>query len=182
MNVLLSSDELVIERLRAGDEGAFREIYTKYWKKLFSIALRKIEDRSLVEGIVQDIFLKVWERRETLKVDNLEAYLVTAVKYACINHIKLLMQHERYELHTQHNYADQGSSTEEHMDLTDLISAIDEHLSSFPASFQQIFRLHRLEYMSVKDISKELNIPQRTVELRLSKVVQAMRIYLQDYL
>ena len=45
--------------------------------------------RSAVEGIVQDIFLKLWERKESLNIDNLEAYLVTAVRYGCINHVRL---------------------------------------------------------------------------------------------
>jgi len=182
MRILPLSDETLIDRLRKGDEKAFREIYTKYWKKMFSIALRKIEDAADVEGIVQDIFLKVWERRATLKVENLEAYLVTAVRYACINHLKVSILHERYEMYTSAYSSQEISVTEEQLDLDDLMNTIEELLASFPQTWQQIFRLHRLEYLSTKEISKQLSIPQRTVESHLSRVVQALRVYLHEYL
>jgi len=182
MSILFFSNEVLVTRLRKGDEKAFREIYTRYWKKLFSIASRKVEDHAIVEGIVQDIFLKLWERRESLKIENLEAYLVTAVRYTCINHIKLEMLHEKYELYTHYHYSGEISSTDEQMDLADLITVIENLLSSFPENSQLIFRLHRLECKSTKEISKQLDMPQRTVEAHLSKVVQAMKIYLHDYL
>ena len=182
MNMLLSSNEVLVERLRKGDQRAFKEIYSKFWKKLFSIALRKINDTAAVEGIVQDIFLKLWERKESLSIDNLEAYLVTAVRYGCVNHVRLSMMHEKFELHVHHHYPQEISCTEEHMDFTDLMNSIEKVLSSFPEISRQIFRMHRIECHSAKEISLQLGIPQRTVELRLSRVVQTLRIYLDDYL
>ena len=172
----------MVERLRKGDQIAFKEIYTRFWKKLFSIALKKIGDSAAVEGIVQDIFLKLWERKESLDIDNLEAYLVTAVRYGCVNHVRLSMMHEKFELHVHHHYPQDISCTEEQMDFTDLMDSVEKVLKSFPESYQQIFRMHRIECHSAKEISLQLGIPQRTVELRLSKVVQTLRIYLDDYL
>lgn len=182
MEILPLSDEILIDRLRKGEERAFREIYTRYWKKLFSIAIRKIDDSSVVEGIVQDIFLKLWERKGSLNVENIEAYLVTAVRYACINHLKVSLLHEKYELYSSIYLSHEASITEEQLDLNDLMNTIEELLGSFPESWQHIFRLHRLEYLSTREISQQLNIPQRTVESHLSRVVQALRIYLHDYL
>lgn len=182
MSILLSSNEVLVERLREGDQIAFREIYSRFWKRLFSIALKKVNDSAAVEGIVQDIFLKLWERKESLNIDNLEAYLVTAVRYGCINHVRLSMMHEKFELHIQNHHAQEMSCTEEQLDFTDLMNSVEKVLRSFPESSQQIFRMHRIECHSAKEISVQLGIPQRTVELRLSKVVQTLRIYLDDYL
>ncbi|SEI37599.1 RNA polymerase sigma-70 factor, ECF subfamily [Dyadobacter koreensis] len=182
MSILQSSDEVLVERLRKGDQLAFKEIYSRFWKKLFSIALKKVNDRAVVEGIVQDIFLKLWERKELLNVDNLEAYLVTAVRYGCINHIRLSMLHEKFEMHVHQYYRHEISCTEEQVEFTDLMASVEKVLCSFPESSQQIFRMHRIECHSAKEISCKLGIPQRTVELRLSKVVQTLRIYLDDYL
>ena len=182
MSLLPFSDKTLLELLRQGDQKAFKEIYSRHWKKLFSIGLRKVEDPAVVEGIVQDIFLRVWERRESLQVENLEAYLVAAVRYACINHLKTSILHEKYELYAFAYGSEATSSTDDQLDLDDLMHTIEKLLASFPESWQQIFRMHRLEYLSTKEISKQLNIPQRTVESHLARVVQALRIYLRDYL
>ncbi|TDE15582.1 RNA polymerase sigma-70 factor [Dyadobacter psychrotolerans] len=182
MTFLLPSDQILIDRLQKGDEKAFKEIYNRYWKKLYVIALRKLSDTDIAEGIVQDIFLSIWERRTSLQIENLEAYLVTSVRFGCINQIKASVLHEKYELYTYAYDSEEISVTEEQLDLNDLINTIENQLRSFPESWQQIFRLHRLEYRSTKEISKQLNIPQRTVELHLSRVVQALRISLHDYL
>lgn len=182
MSITLSSNEVLVDRLRTGDQIAFKEIYSRFWKKLFSIALKKINDRAVVEGLVQDIFLKLWERKESLRVDNLEAYLVTAVRYGCINHVRLSMMHEKFEMHVYHHCPQEISCTEEQMDFTDLMGRVEKVLSSFPESSRQIFRMHRIECYSAKEIALHLGIPQRTVELRLSKVVQTLRIYLEEYL
>lgn len=182
MRIFPLSDETLINRLQKGDERAFREIYTRYWKKLFSIALRKVDDSAVVEGIVQDIFLRLWERRASLQVENMEAYLVTSVRYACINHLKVSVLHEQYEMYSYAYSAQDVSVTEEQLDLDDLMNTIEDVLRSFPESWQQIFRLHRLEYLSTREISKKLGVPQRTVESHLAQVVQALRIYLHDYL
>jgi len=182
MSILLNSNEVLIGRLRKADQLAFKEIYSRFWKKLYSIALNKVGDNVAAEGIVQDIFLKIWERKESLNIDNLEAYLVTAVRYGCVNHLRLSMMHEKFELHVQHHYPQEISCTEEQMDFSDLMNSVEKVLSSFPETSQQIFRMHRIECHSAREIAQQLGIPQRTVELRLSKVVQTLRLYLDDYL
>ncbi len=61
-------------RLGNGDEAAFRELYAHYWKKLYNAAFKRIADSTIVKDILQDVFLQVWLRRTSLKIDNLDAY------------------------------------------------------------------------------------------------------------
>lgn len=176
------SDEILLIRLRTGDEVAFREIYQRYWKKLYSIARHKIESRDAVEELVQDIFLKVWERRSTLRIDRLDAYLFTAVRYATINHIKSKLVQEKYVDHAYFQATDAVYTTDEEMDLNELIQAVERQLNELPEKTRQIFRLNRMEYQSVREISSQLNVPERTVEYHLSQAIKSLRLYLRDYL
>ena len=91
--------------LRTGDEKAFREIYQRYWKKLYFTEVRKIEEANIVEELIQDIFLKLWERRAGLQVERLDAYLFSSVRYAVINHIKSNLVQEKYANYAQHHYS-----------------------------------------------------------------------------
>ncbi|MCF0074698.1 RNA polymerase sigma-70 factor [Dyadobacter sp. CY261] len=183
MNVKSLSDPQLVDALHDDDCGmAFREIYERYWKKMYLLAIRKIADREAVEGIVQDVFLRLWERRSLLQVENLEAYLVTSVKYSCINHFKSAMVHEKYLTHSFSGHSDAIYSTEEQLNASELMNSIEARLSHFPEKSQTIFRLHRLENRSTKEIASEIQMPQRTVEHHLSLVVKALRTYLKEYL
>lgn len=182
MNFQTLSDHQLVDAIRDDDGLAFREIYQRYWKKMYLLALRKIDDREAVESIVQDVFLRLWERRGALQIENLEAYLVTSVKYNCINYFKSAMVREKYAVHAFADYSDAIYNTEEQLNASELMRNIETRLSHFPEKAQTIFRLHRLENRSTKEIATEIQMPQRTVEHHLSLVVKALRSYLKDYL
>jgi RNA polymerase sigma-70 factor (ECF subfamily) len=182
MNVKSLSDQQLLDAVRDDDGIAFREIYQRYWKKMYLLALRKIDDREAVESIVQDVFLRLWERRGVLQIENLEAYLVSSVKYTCINHFKSAMVHEKYLAHAFTGYSDSICTTEDQLNANELMHNIETRLSHFPEKSQTIFRLHRLENRSTKEIASEIKMPQRTVEHHLCLVVKALRVYLKGYL
>jgi RNA polymerase sigma-70 factor (family 1) len=182
MNLKSLPDEILLIRLRTGDEAAFREIYQRYWKRLYSIARHKIELQGVVEELVQDIFLKLWERRSELRIERLDAYLFTAVRYATINHIKSKLVQEKYADHAYLHFTDAAYTTDEEMDLNELVHVVEQQLNELPEKTRQIFRLNRMEYQSVKEISTQLNVPERTVEYHLSQAIKSLRVYLRDYL
>ncbi|WP_461092310.1 RNA polymerase sigma-70 factor [Spirosoma gilvum] len=182
MNYKSLPDELLLVYLRTGDELAFRTIYQRYWKKLYSIARRKIESIEVVEEIVQDIFLKLWERRGTLRIEQLEAYLVTAVRYAAINHIKSMIIHGKYADYAVDFFSEAVNTTDEQLELNELMRVVEKQLNDLPDKTRQIFQLNRLEHQSIKEISSQLKVPERTVEYHLSLAIKSLRVYLRDYL
>jgi RNA polymerase sigma factor (sigma-70 family) len=182
MNYQSTSDEKLVVALLGDDSHAFREIYQRYCKKMLLMGLSKVDDQDIVEGMVQDVFLKLWERRNLLRIDNLEAYLISAVKYACINHIKSAMVHEKYVSYAHAGLPDAFCSADEQLNVDELMHNIEERLRHFPERAQLIFRLHKLEYKSTKEISFQIKMPQRTVEHHLALVVKALRSYFKDYL
>lgn len=97
MNAYLTySDEYLLALLKNSDEGAFTEIYNRYWEKLLFMAGVRLRDLSVAEDLVQDIFLDIWNRRFDLEVEGrLEAYLAASIKYRIINvQVKLKKKRE----------------------------------------------------------------------------------------
>jgi len=74
-----SDDELLIQ-LKQDDENAFKEIYRRYWQKLLSAASKRLYSEESKE-IVQDVFTSLWLKREQNQIENLQAYLLTSVRY-----------------------------------------------------------------------------------------------------
>ncbi len=96
-NYQFHQDEELLLLLQTGDHEAFREIYKRYWDKLLYIAGKNWPTLSEVESIVQDVFVDLWQRRETLEVrQQLAGYLVVAVRYRILNFLARQQKAETY--------------------------------------------------------------------------------------
>ena len=182
MNYFTFPDDQLVDFLRAGDEAAFAEIYRRYWRRLYLTARQKVSGTEVIEELLQELFVKLWERRESLLITHLEAYLFSALRYAIINHIKAKMVREQYLANIGSHQSQEEHSTEEQVALHELAQAINHYVEELPVKTKQIFLLSRMEYKTVKEIALLLQMPERTVEYHLAKAISALRLYLRDFL
>jgi RNA polymerase sigma factor (sigma-70 family) len=166
--------------LQNGDAEAFTAIYKAYWYDMFLVANRKLRDKEAAEGIVQEIFLRLWRERETLRVQNLNYYLFAAVRYEVIDHIRAKGPTVEYLDHYESFHAMQDLNTENQLALDDLLRVIDECLHILPEKTREIFRLHKLEYWPVSRIATRFGLSEKAVEYHLTKSVQLVRTHLKE--
>ena len=74
------TDPELADLLKSGDSLAFTEIYNRYSNKLTAIAYNYTRDKSSAKEIVQELFVGIWNRRESIDIQNLNAYLGTRCK------------------------------------------------------------------------------------------------------
>ncbi len=178
---ILSDEELVV-RLRLGQAAAVREIYNRYWKEILLVFYRKLHHQELAEELTQNLFVSLWEKRETADIKQLRFYLFGAVKFSILNHYKALSIQEKHLDNYCLNKQSQENVTEKEVLLHDLSSAIEKGINLLPVKTQQVFRLSRMQHHSVKEISSDLNISEKTVEYHITRSVKVLRLYLKDYL
>lgn len=166
--------------LQNGDAEAFTAVYKAYWYDMFLVAYRKLRNKEAAEEIVQDIFLRLWRERDTLRIENLNYYLFSAVRYEVIDYI-------RTKGRTFENLDDYGSiegmqdlNTENQLALDELLRVIDECLHILPEKTQEIFRLHKLEYWPISRIATRFGLSEKAVEYHLTKSVRVVRTYLKE--
>ena len=179
MSSQLLTDDLLLQSLKASDGKAFRTLYERYWKRLFAMACYKLKSREAAEEIVQNIFVSLWEKRETLQIEKLEQYLFTAVKYKVINYIDALMVRQVNQKNLPDTTVDE--STESTILINDLHHAIQEALSKLPPKTREVFTLSRFEKYSVKEIAHHMNLTEKAVEYHITQSLKSMRISLKDY-
>ena len=80
-------NEEIIKQIRNGSEKAFSELYCYYYSYLNAIALYYLLDKDLCSEIVDDVFINVWFKRDTLAYP-IHYYLVRSVQNGCLNHIR----------------------------------------------------------------------------------------------
>lgn len=181
MPLTLSNEEEILQALRTGDANAFLEIYEEYWYKVFSIAYKRIGKKEIAEELTQDLFLKLWEKRETLRPQKIGNYLCTSIKNAVIDHINSGLVANKY-IHFYKAFAQFSSSvTQNSVEFDDLSDAIERGLLQLPVKSQQVFKLSRIDHWTSEKIAQHLNLSEKTVGYHLTKSVKFMRSYLREY-
>lgn len=158
-------------------ESTFREHYEPLTRYAHSI----LKNQEEAEDAVQRLFVKFWEKRFELEIDNVRAYLYRATYNTCLNQVKSNKNALRHvpdsevQIHASDD-ASHGMLGEE------LQLQIQDAMEVLPEKCRQVFQLSRFEEKSYKEISEELNISVKTVENHIAKALKIMRTELSEYL
>ena len=174
------SDESLLQHLKASSEPAFKTLYRRYWRRCFVMALQKIKVKVVAEEITQTIFIALWEKRNNLIINHLEAYLFTAVKYQVFKTIESQLVRTNYETQLTPSLSD--NSVEKEVFLQDLTRVLEQAVLQLPEKTQQIYRLSRIENFAHKEIALQLTCSEKTVEYHISQALKHLRTALKDFL
>ena len=167
------TDKQLCILLHNGDKKAFDILYERYWKRLFVYAYKIFEDQLICEDIVQEVFVRLWERSGEVKIDELEGYLFRATKYQVLNAIRNMKRTTPYEdiLPTL--------PVEFTVDLLfeerETSEIITNSVQALPEKCQIVFLLSREDDLSNKEIANRLCISVRTVEAHLYKALKLIK-------
>ncbi len=181
MSYDLLTDEMLVKLLHASDEGAYKTIFEKYWKKMYLTAHKKVRSHALAEEITQQVFVNIWEKRTRLVILNIEAYLNSAIKYGCINYFesryaKIMDANKELKEHLSDYTADDAlHSSELHL-------AIDKAINILPPKTKEVFKLSRFDHFTVREIAQKMNISEKAVEYHVTQSLKMMRCELKEHL
>lgn len=176
-----SEEKVLFEKIKKSDEKAFEILFHKYYGILCSFAVKIINDDVAAEEIVQDFFVKLWEKREQVFIEtSVKNYFFRSVKNLCLNliqHNKTKIKHAQILLsEIENNFSDENNYPE-----VDLFLKIEESINSLPEKRQEIFRLSRQEGLKYHEIANKLNISIKTVETQISLAIKTLREKLKNY-
>jgi RNA polymerase sigma-70 factor (ECF subfamily) len=179
----MQSEEELYKAIVQGNITAFEMLFKVYYKTLCQYAYSFLNDRGNAEEIVQNTFIKMWERKSELHVQtSLKAYLYTMVRNGSLNQLK----HERVRLqHAQRQTQLMETArdlVEEKVSSDDLESKIQEAINLLPEQCKLVFQLSRFEQLKYHEIADQLQISVKTVENHMGKALKLMRLQLKDYL
>ncbi|WP_192349623.1 RNA polymerase sigma-70 factor [Algoriphagus sp. Y33] len=183
MNYSLLRDEELVDRLvNEEDKNAFQEIYNRYWKLIFLQAYRKIGSKEKAEGLTQDLFMSLWDRRNMVGIQHLSGWLNKSIRYAIINFYKSQAVKEKYRQFAENHFNSSESSSDHLARLNELSESISLAMDSLPEKTRMVFKMSREENKPVKEIADLLDLSEKAVEYHISQSLKKMRIYLKEYL
>lgn len=175
------NDEQLIKLIKVNDHSAFKQLYDRYWKLLFSLAASKLDSFDEAEEIVQEIFTDLWARRESIQINrSVKYYLAAAAKYQVMT--MLTKRHRKNQITIGLLSKDQPSAqpADQLLIFRQLQEELERIVSALPERCQLIYRLSREEGYSHKEIAQQLDISEKTVETQLTRALARIRTGLND--
>ncbi len=158
----------------------FETLFKTHYKALHAYASVILKDEDDAEEIVQQLFLKFWEKRELLSVQtSLKAYLYKCVYHDSLNYLKHQKVKNKYQDFTQHRMENVYN---DRIEVVELQAQINLALNDLPEQCRTIFQMSRFEELKYREIADALGLSVKTVENQMGKALRIMRIKLADFL
>lgn len=177
-------------KIKAGDEYAFKDVYHQFYPRLYYFIYEFVKFDDIVENIIQETFLTLWNKRKELRDDtNVGAYLFTVAKNNCLTKLRDHKYRQKYFISniSDTSELDLNLNVLSKVDASDFIleeieRIIEETLNDLPPQCKKVFMLSRYKEMKNREIAEELNISEKVVEKHITKALKRFRLALKDYI
>lgn len=165
------------------DDANFEKLFKMHYKALHAYALVMVKDEDDAEEIVQQLFLKFWEKRDLLAIQtSLKAYLYKCVYHDSLNFLKHRKVQIKYDTYLQYETKSSFANGVERLELSELQVQLNLALNNLPEQCRTIFQMSRFEELKYREIANELGISIKTVENQMGKALRIMRLKLAEFL
>lgn len=156
-----------------GNQLAFRQIYLRYWERLYTFVRNILNDDGLTEDVLHEVFTNIWAKRDQTKIQNLKSYLFNAVR----NHSLNTIRNDRFTEFDEFIVGQlvMPAGVEQELDKVDTVSAIERAAKKLPARCRAIFYMSKFQHYSTTEIATHFNISHRTVENQISLALKHLR-------
>lgn len=182
-NSLNLKEQELIHGLKKGSQKDFDEIYRLYSKRLFAYCLRFTKSEENAEEIVQDVFVRLWVNRETIRQEEtLRSLLFIMAKHRLINAYRSMVNSPVYEdyLDYQERLADGQSARS--LEYKEFAEGLKKVIGRLPATQRKVIGLSRIQGKTNKEIAEELSLSEQTVKNQLSLALKTLRQDLEKLL
>lgn len=179
---ILYNEQELLQQIALGNAGAFEQLFTHYKDTVYSFAFHFTRNAIAAEEIVQEIFLRVWLRREALPaIDNLEAWIYTLTRNLSFDFLRKIANEEA----VKNNWSQQAAAfttTQEEIELRQYQNFLAEAVQQLPAQQKQVYQLIKENGLKYEDAARQLGLSLNTVKSHLGAAMKGIRQHLQHRL
>ncbi len=183
-----SNQNVLFEEVKKGNNNAFEYLFKQYYRRLCGYAVRFIEDRDTIEDIIQECFIKIWDKKEALKSVSISSLLFAMVRNGCLDYLKHVTVVERHSI--KYLAAIEGEERLYHADFSfdpeyatlyqELEEQIHAVIDGLPSRCKDVFVLSRFEGLKNREIAEKLQISVKAVENHISKALSVFTLHFRD--
>lgn len=177
------TDAELLLLLSQDNQEAFDILYHRHWENLYKTAFGLLKDSNTSKDVVQDIFIWLWQKRNQLEIQNLPAYLKTAVKFKVANYIRSAnIKESFFEALGKHTISPNAPEAAEITEMKELRAIISNAVEILPDKCRTIYKLSRNEQLTNQQIADKLGLSVKTVESQMTIALRRIRFAVGPYL
>lgn len=167
-------EQNIIQKLKDSDESGLRQMFDIYYSPLCIFALKYIDSFDLAEDLVQEVFIKFWEKRRIDQLQSsLKSYLFSAVKNNALNHIRQNKKFRIEELDDEFDILMEDTPDKEDIELKK--QKLYKELDALSPQRRIVFEAIVFNDKRYKEVAEELEISLNTVKTHLSRALKQLR-------
>ncbi|CAN5540168.1 sigma-70 family RNA polymerase sigma factor [soil metagenome] len=178
----IRSDQELLSEMADGDELAFAAIYNRHKEAVYAFCVKMLQDRVMAQDVLQDVFLKAFQRREQLcEVESLKAWLLRVARNRCLN---LLRDNRRTSRLTETDGAIMASSRPTplaEMERSEQVALLNECLLALSPPYREVIVLREYQNLAYEDIAEVTDTTVSSVKSRLFKARRKLAELLAPY-
>lgn len=165
------------------DKATFELLFKSNFKGLCYFAQKYVKDIETSKEIVQDAFISLWEKRETIDLSKpVKSYLTTIIYNKSLNYLRDHKKFDRDILGFENLLHENTPDADSRIITTEITQRINDAIAELPEKCREVFLLSRHENLKYQEIADQMQISVKTVETQMSKALQHMRIRLAEYI
>lgn len=172
--------DLDIQAIASGDVKAFEKLYIAYYNKVLTYTSSLLHNSVKAEDATQDVFLKIWRNRHTLREDdNINSYIYLTARRVVLDIFRDDKYAQRYKDWTL------SSSNEESVEassMNEIETIAAKMIECMPQKRKEAFLLSRKEGLTAKEIADKMDISVNTVNKHIALALSSLKKKLEDYL
>ncbi len=173
---MIPDEARILKELKKGNHTAFEKIFGYYSEQLYLFSLSYLKSKDAAEDIVQEVFIKIWNNRESIKTDtSFQAYLFTITLNAVRLHFNKLSRLNELKHDILLGFSEIKHDFDNYADYQALLDKLDELIKQMPEKRRAVFIKKKIEEKSMKEISEEMHISVKTVEFHISEAMKFLK-------
>lgn len=178
----LHNERDLLLKVAEGNENAFRQLFDHYSDNIYSVALVLAKSSVMAEEIVQDVFLKIWMKREQLpSIEKFDGYLFMTARNHIYNELRRKTLEQPFAEHLEQHFQESSALPEEQLLLKETKHLIQKAVAQLPTQQRSVYELSRNDGLDHAQIAEKLGISKLTVKSHMTKALQFIRQYLKEH-
>jgi RNA polymerase sigma-70 factor (ECF subfamily) len=170
------SDAELARKINAGEKNAYQELFERYASRIFQFSLSYLKSQADAEELVQDVFLKIWEKREILdQSKNIKSFIFKVAVNTIYDFIRHKNIENAYNDFARANFETSSNNTWHTVIFDEMQENLQKLVAQLPEQQQKIFHLSKEEGLTSEEIAIKLNLSKRTVENHLYRAVSFLK-------
>ncbi|WP_159520424.1 RNA polymerase sigma factor [Sunxiuqinia indica] len=170
------SDLNLVRSLRKSDHDAFEMLFKRYGQKLFMFSLSYLKEADQAEEIVQEVFLKVWTNRFSLKTGtSFQSYLFTIAFNSIKKSFNRKAKENQFRLELVDQLDDGRDCVEYENNFQLVLTKLDGFISEMPERRKEVFIRRKQHGIPVKQIAEEFGVSAKTVENQITEAMKYLK-------